>query len=327
MSNIDGLCYRAGNKVIVNPKKEYISDLDSLPIPAWDLLDMKHYEIEQEKWEKFWHNPLGLKLRFRWPILTSRSCPMNCNFCAMHLVHGKKIRFRTAYNCFEEIEYLNNHGINYFSIIDDNFTFDKRRVIELADIIVKKNIKIYIDTPNGISMKFFDKEVLEALKAMGLLRIYFAPESGSDYIRNEIIGKRLSKEKIFEVSELVRNEKDIFIRAFFIIGMPQETIETLEDTYDMIKALYIDDASIHYAIPFPGTRLYDEVISENLLIIPERDALFAENYQLSSDVPFIKPYNLQIEELIAFRKKVGALFAQRYESLGISRKYPIHHLL
>lgn len=328
LSEVDGLCYRSGNKVIVNPKKELISNLDSLPIPAWDLLDIKNYEIEQEKWEQFWHNPLDLKLRYRWPIYTSRGCPMNCNFCAMHLIHGRKIRLRSADNCSEEMEYLyNEYGINYFSIIDDNFTFNRRRVMELANNIVKKNMKIYIDTPNGISMNHFCKERLEALKAMGLLRIFFAIESGSDYIRNEIIGKRLSKEKIFEISELMRNEKDIFIRVFFIAGMPQETIETLEETYNMIKALYIDDVSIHYAIPIPGIRLYDEVIREKLLTIPEQDILFAENYQQSTDVPFIRPYNLQIEELITFKKRVEALFAQRYENLKISRKYPIHHLL
>lgn len=327
-SDVMGLCYRSGKKVIVNPKEDFISNLDNIPIPAWDLLDLKHYEIEQDKWEKFWHNPLNLKLQYRWPILTSRSCPVKCNFCAMSLVHGKKIRYRSAENCYQEIYYLyKNYGINYFSIIDDNFTVNKRRVIELSKLILKRNLKIYIDTPNGISMNYFNEEVLRAMKDMGLLRIYFAIESGSDYIRNEVMGKNMKKEKISYVSELMRNEKDIYIRAFFIIGMPQETKETLEETYNMIKTLYIDSASIHFAIPFPGTRLYDEVISKDLLTISKGDALIASNYQLSSDVPFIKPYNLEIDELIAFKKRVEELFDKRYENLGIDKKEPIHHLL
>lgn len=328
LSEIDGLCYRDGNKVIVNPKKNYVNNLDTLPIPAWELLDFKNYEIEQEKWELFWHNPLGYNLRYRWPLLTSRSCPMDCNFCAMKLVMGNKIRFRSSNNVFEEMKFLyNKYDINYFSIIDDNFTLKKSRVIELSEKIKKANLKIYIDTPNGVSMKFFDEEILKALKTMGLLRIYFAIESGSDYIRNEVMGKKLSKEQIYYVSDLMRNEKDIFIRAFFIIGLPQETKETLKETYDLIKSIYIDDVSIHYAIPFPGTRLYNEVMGNNLLTIPEKDILFADNYQLSSDVPFIKPYNLEIEELIAFKKKVEKLFNLRYKRLKILRKFPIHHLL
>lgn len=327
-SEIDGLCYRDNGKVIVNPKINFINDLDNYPMPDYDVLDMSLYEIEPDKWEDFWHNPLELNLRYRWPLLTSRSCPMKCNFCAMNLVHGPKIRFRSARKVFEEIEYLyEEFGINYFSIIDDNFTLDKNRVIELAEHITNKNMKIYIDTPNGISMKFFDKEILEALKAMGLLRAYFAIESGSDFIRNEIMGKNLSNEKIYEVSEMMKNEQDIFLRAFFIVGLPQETTDTLEETWKMINNLYLDDVAISFAVPFPGTRLYDEVKKEKLLVIPEKDVLFAENYQLASDTPFIRPHNLGIKELISFKAKVNALYSQRYKNLNMDRKYPIHHLL
>lgn len=328
LSKIDGLCYRYDGQVITNPKRKFIDNLDTIPIPALDILDMNHYEIEQYKWEKYWHNPRNLKLKYRWPILTSRSCPMNCSFCAMKLVHGKKMRVRSVDNCFSEIEYLyNKYGINYFSIIDDNFTTDKQRIIYLANKIKESNMKIYIDTPNGISVKFFDKDILDALKDMGILRIYLAIESGSDYIRNEIMGKSVSKEKITYISELMRKEKDIFVRAFFIIGMPQETKETLRETYDIIKSLYIDDVSIHYAVPFPGTRLYEDVVANNLLIDPIKDILFDKNFQLSSDIPFIKPYDLEIEELISFKKKVEELFANRYKKLNIERKYPIHHII
>lgn len=325
---IDGISYRDGKRVIANPKTKFIHDLNSLPFPDWKMLCMEDYEIEQEKWQEYWHNPRGYKLRYRWPFLSSRSCPMSCNFCAMRLMQGTKIRFRSVENCLEEIEQLyNEYGINYFSVIDDNFTVDKRRIIELSDRIRKKGLKIYIDTPNGISLKYFDKEVLEALKAMGLLRIFLAVESGSDYMRNEVMKKSLPREKIFEIFELVRNEKDISVRAFFLIGMPQETSLTLQESYDMIKKLYVDDVAIHFATPVPGTRLYEEVIENNLLIASGQDMVYAENFHQATDVPWIKPYNLNVEELIEFRKKVRELINQRYKDLGVEKKFPIHHLL
>ncbi len=328
LSKIDGISYRNGRKVMVNPKSNFIHNLDSLPFPAWDILRMEDYEIEPETWQKYWHNPKRYKLKYRWPLLSSRSCPQQCNFCAVHLLQGKKMRFRTVNNCLEEIEWLyNEYGINYFSIIDDNFTLDKRRIINLADNIRKKNLKIYIDTPNGIALKYFDKEILDALKSMGLLRIFFAIENASDFIRNKIIGKNLSREKIFEASELMRNEKDIFVRAFFIIGLPQETSSTLDESYNMISQLYIDNVSVHFATPVPGTRLYEETIKNKILLNKQQDMIFAENFHQASDIPWIKPYNLEIKELIQFRKKVENLFAQRYFSLNTSRKFPIHHLL
>jgi len=327
LSDIDGICYRDG-RIRVNPKRNFINDLDILPYPAWELLNLQDYEIESEKWERHWHNPKGYSLKYRFPFLSSRSCPMGCNFCAMHLLHGKEIRYRSAENCLKEIEYLyNEYGINYFSIIDDNFSMDKSRVLELASKIRKKNLKIYVDTPNGISIKFFDRDILEALKAMGLLRISFAVESGSDYIRNKVMGKKLPREKIFEVFELMRKEKDIFVRAFFIIGLPQETSDTLRETYEMINKLYLDNISIHTAVPLPGSRLYDEVIRNKLLLVPDQDILYAENFHQASDKPWIKPYNLDIEELIEFRKKAEDIITQRYASLNRNRKLPIHHLL
>jgi anaerobic magnesium-protoporphyrin IX monomethyl ester cyclase len=328
LSDVDGFSFRDGPAVRVNPKTTFIADLDRLPMPAWDLLDLADYEIEPDKWERFWHNPRGLALKYRWPILTSRSCPWKCNFCGMHLVHGRNIRFRSAQNVYAEMKALyDGHGVNYFALIDDNFTASKKRVLELADLVVKGGLRIYIDTPNGISMNHFDRDILEAMKAMGLLRIYFAIESGSEYIRNTVIGKKLPTRRIREISDLMRGEKDIMVRAFFIAGMPQETAETLEESYQLMKSIAIDEASVHFATPIPGTRLYEEAHRDKLFLMPETDILFAENYQQASDEPLIKPPALSVEELKEFRRRVAALFAGRYAALGTERRFPIHHLV
>jgi radical SAM superfamily enzyme YgiQ (UPF0313 family) len=245
----------------------------------------------------------------------------------MHLVHGKKIRFRSVEHCLEEIELLyHEFGVNYFSIIDDNFTLKKRRILNLADEIAKRDIQMYLDAPSGISMHFFDHDILEALKSIGMVRLFFAIESGSDYMRERVMCKKLSRDKIYEGSELVSNEKNLLVRAFFVIGMPQETEETLMASWEMINKLYIDDVSIHFATPFPGTSLYDEVIKNDLLVVPPQDAFFADEFQQSSERPFIKPYDLGLDELIDFKHKVENLFQGRRQKYGVKKNRSIKHL-
>lgn len=327
LSRVDGLAYRSHSGARVNPKTNYIEDLDKLPLPAWDIIKFEDYAIDDEAWKNFWDNPKGLKLRYRMPLLTSRSCPMQCSFCAMHFVHGKKLRFRSVEHCMKEIEWLyHEYGVNYFSIIDDNFTMNKRRVIDIANQIIQRDLRIYLDAPSGISMHFFDKEVFEALKAAGMQRLFLPVESGSDYIREHVMGKKLSREKIFECSDLMRNEKDLSVRAFFVIGMPQESEETLEASWNLINELFIDDVSIHFATPFPGTALYKEVVENNLLEMPLDDVLFADDFQQSSDRPLIKPYKLKTSELIDFKSRAEDLFEQRRIKYGVKRNRSIKHL-
>ena len=307
------------------PQDKYTQNLDEPPYPAWDRVDLDDYAIDD--WSG-WHNPKKLDLKYRMPILTSRSCPINCSFCSVRLMMGNKTRFRSVEHCMQEIKYLYyEKGVNYFSIIDDNFILDKDRVMRFAEEIASENLDIYIDTPSGICMRFFDKDILDALKTMGLLRLSFPIESGSDYIRETIIKKKLPREKIYECSELVRNEKDILVRAFLVLGMPQETHETMQVTLDMVKELYIDDVTVHLATPFPGTPLYDEVIANDLLIAPLDDVLYMDNFHLCADTPLIKPYKLHPDELVVFKHKVEFLFTLRRKELGVKKNRSIKHLM
>ena len=89
-----------------------------------------------------WHNPKGIPIKTPVPIITSRSCPKMCNFCSMHFVHGKKIRYRSPENVVEEMKmYINSYGLSYFNITDDNLTINKKRLIRLMDLIIKENFK------------------------------------------------------------------------------------------------------------------------------------------------------------------------------------------
>jgi len=194
--------------------------------------------------------------------------------------------------------------------MDDNFTLDKSYVLQVCDLIIKKNLNIQFDTPNGIATYSLDEEVIDALVSAGLIRVSLGIESGSDYIRNKVIGKRLSMEKIYEVVKITKKYKELYVRAFFIMGMPEETRKTLMETYEMIEAIDIDRPMVHNIIPYPGTKLFRQVVRDGLFasdIDIENIWKFDKFYFNENKQFFLKPYDLELEELQEFREKFDNL--------------------
>ena len=309
-SQIDGIAYRSGQRAVINQKKSYIADLDSLPFPAYDLVSLQDYHVDTSQW----HNPRGLPINTSVPIISSRSCPHRCPFCSMHMAMGPKWRTRSAANVVDEIEYIyRTFGHQHFSFMDDNFSLSKRRTIDICEDIVKRNMLIQFETPNGLSVNTLDKDVLDAMVAAGLTRISLAIESGSDFIRNSVMKKNLSRQKILDVVILAKSYSQLFVKAFFVIGAPEETEETLKDTYAMIKEINVDKIHLMNMVPFPSTRVYEQAVRDNLLIDlnPEdfycSDALYVVNYATF----FIKPYALTLEALHTFRTRCEKMIAEQ----------------
>ncbi|UCG54863.1 MAG: radical SAM protein [Dehalococcoidia bacterium] len=305
-NKIDGIAYRSNGEIIVNQKISFIENLDELPFPAYDLINLEDYYHDTSHW----HNPKNLPINASIPIISSRSCPNRCNFCSMFMVMGPRWRYRSPENVVDEIEYLyNKYNHQHFSFMDDNITLNKARTLEMCNQIVKRRLNIQFEIPNGLSIRTLDKDVLDALISAGLVRVALGIESGSDYIRNEIIGKRLSREKIFEVVRLTKEYKQLYVKAFFIIGMPEDTRETLMDTYNMIKEIDIDMPQVFNLLPFPGTKVFEQALKDNLLI--DIDNLWKKDvfYGSGNKQFFVKPYELEVEDLQEFRDKFDNLIA------------------
>lgn len=307
---IDGFAYRKNGEVFINPKTHYIEDLDSIPFPAYELINLQHYYVDTSDW----HNPKNLPINTSIPIITSRSCPNRCNFCSMFMVMGPRWRARSPQNVVNEIEYLyKKYNHRHFSFMDDNLTFKKTHIMGICSQIIKRKLDIQFETPNGISINTLDEEVLDAMVEAGMVRVCLAIESGSDFMRNKIIKKRLSREKILETVRITRKYKHLYVKAFFIIGMPEETPETLNDTYEMIKEVKADRIYLQSAVPFPGTKIFEQALRDNLFVdldpkdFYKSDALYGTNYERF----FIKPYSMDLVQLHAFRAKCNALIAQQ----------------
>lgn len=306
LETIPAIAFRRGDQLQINKRKSYIDNLDDLPFPAYHLIDFKDYYVDTQGW----HNPKNLNFNLEIPLITSRSCPHDCNFCAASKIMGRGWRPRSAGNVVNEIELLyNRYNQRHFAFMDDNLTFSKKRILEICNLILKRGLNIQFETHNGVSINTLDAEVIEALAAAGLTRIALPIESGSDFIRNTIMRKKLSRSKIFDTVNLLRQYKQIFIRTFFIIGLPEETQQTLQDTYEMIEELNVDKVHLTNIVPFPGTEVYQTAQKDNLFvnINPSEFYLSDALYQTNYDHFSIKPYNLSIEELKQFRKRCDEL--------------------
>jgi radical SAM superfamily enzyme YgiQ (UPF0313 family) len=228
----------------------------------------------------------------------------------MFEVMGTKWRARSADKVVDEIEYIyNNLGQKHFSFMDDNVTFNKSRMMDICNQIKNRGLDIEFETPNGISVKTLDEELLDTMVSAGFVRTYFAIESGSEYIRNKVMKKYLSDEKIYEVVELTKKYPQLDVNAFFIIGLPEETKETLEDTYNMIKKINFKKTLVKNIVPYPGTPLYEQVMRDNLLINTSPSDMYkAEGMYLTHcDLVNVQPYNLDLEYLLNFKKRCAKM--------------------
>ena len=212
-SSIDGLAYRQGETVFVNPKTTYIENLDELPFPARHLLSMdKYFNIKR---------PAGaVRFSRHTPLITSRGCPARCIFCSIHSVWGRRFRARSPENVLEEIRQIKEeYGIKELHFWDDNLTFKKDRAKSIFGMMIEENIDVVWTTPNGIAAYAIDDELVDLMKKSGCYRVYLAVESGDEYVLHKIIRKPLKLERVKPLTKKLM-DVGLYADAFFVAGKP-----------------------------------------------------------------------------------------------------------
>ena len=256
--HIDGLCFKKNGNLIINPKQQYISKLDELPFPARHLFSMDKY-INSKKIHGF-----QLKRTPYTTMITSRGCPNRCVFCAIHSIWGRKWRSRNPIKVVDEIEYLvKEYGIREIHFEDDNISLSKTRMSKICDEICNRKLDISWATPNGISVNTLDRDLIAKMKKSGCYRLFLAIESGNQFVLDHIIKKGLSLEKVKAVNSILK-EFDIEVNGCFVIGLPGETKEHIQDTIDFAKRLDLDTVGFSIATPYPGSELYD-ICKDNIV--------------------------------------------------------------
>jgi len=252
--DLPGVFYRDQNRNLTPAlPSRFISDLDSLHFPAYELIPLK----------KAWRKRVPYA-----NILATRGCPHNCNFCSIHFTMGTSIRRRSIQNIIDEITLLHRkYGVKEIFFEDDNLTSNINWAKQLFYSISQLHLDIEIGVRNGIRADKIDKELLELMKEAGCSRVSFAPESGSQRTLDNIIGKRLKLENVEEAVVLARSV-GLMITCFFVIGLPGETKKDFQETIAFarkLRRLGCDSIDINCATPYPGTRLYSECMSKGYI--------------------------------------------------------------
>ena len=313
LSEIKGFAFRDELGVHINEKRE-LEDFAELPIPAWDLIDLAEYEKPRPEF----YSPKGHDIKNIIPIISTRGCPYRCTFCDLHLIQGRKMRRRGPELFVDELEYLHKErGMNYFAFQDDNLVRDRRHIIAVCKEIVKRRLDIEFETASGLHINSLTEEVIDHMVAAGMTYAAISIEHGNAYMRNEVMQKFTDEETIYKAVENIRRHK-VLIRANWIMGYPEETNETLQDTYDMIEALKVDRAAVLKLIPYPGTPVFDQCIKDKLFVedIDEKN-MWLNPLQPHQDDFVIKPYNMSLYELSEWRSKFALL---RNKYFGYSQR-------
>src|SRR3990172_610260 len=253
--NSNGIAFINENGVPVkNQPREHIKNLDLIPFPARHMIDLEKY-IKINKSQ-------GGQKRYRYTtVITSRGCPNDCIFCSVKVVWGRGWRARSPENVVEELEELKNkYKINEIHFEDDNISLNKKRMNRLCDLIIEKDLDMTWTTPNGIAVHTLDKELLIKMKKSGCHQLNFGIESGNEFILSSVIRKNLRLAKAREVIAWTK-EAGIWAHGFFVIGFPGETHKMIQDTLNFANTSNLDSAFFTIATPYPGTELFDILVS------------------------------------------------------------------
>lgn len=243
-----GIAFRnEEGKIIRNQPRPPIMDLDSLPYPAWDMIDIPIYTRYGDMNDYL----------MAWPymfLFSSRACPYACYYC--HQIFGKKYRARSVESTLEEIRRLTrDHGVKEIHIIDDIFNIDLDRAKNICRGIIREGIKVSIAFPNGLRGDLLDAELIELLAKAGCYSITFAVETASSRLQKKI-HKYADLDKLnWAISKAY--DEGIIPMGFYMLGFPTETREEMEETIrfacrsKMLKAVFFS------VVPFPRTKLYE----------------------------------------------------------------------
>jgi len=253
---VKGIIYKENKRLIATAPREQIKDLDTVPFPAYHLINIEKYVNNQ-----YVHAFFRAEKRIA-QIFTSRGCPFQCIYC--HKIFGKMIRYRSPENIVAEIKLLyGKYNIKEIQILDDSFNIDMNRAKKIMDLIIESGMKIKFSFPNGIRADFVDEELLDKMKKAGVYSVCFGVESG-DFEIQKFIKKNLNLEKVKKTIELTA-KKGILTTGYFMLGFLDETEEQMLRTIEFAKNSKLHMATFFKVTPYPNTELYNKAIERGFI--------------------------------------------------------------
>ena len=293
ISGIPGTAYRVDGKIEWGLPGELISDLDSIPFPAWDLVDIKKYA----RMGRAGNTRRGKYM----PIFTSRGCPYLCCYC--HNVFGKGFNYRSAENVVEEIKQIvDTFGITDIEIFDDAFNINHDRAKSICNMLLELDLGLSLAFPNGVRADHLDRELVNLLARAGTTNLAVGVETASPELQ-KAIGKNLNLESAKKAITLA-DKAGIVTSGYFMLGFPDETGEQMQETIAFAESTDLYFASFFIVTPYPGTPLWVQTMSTvDSSVIKFSDYNYLSGYFNLSEVSGNELRRLQKEAYRRFYSK------------------------
>jgi anaerobic magnesium-protoporphyrin IX monomethyl ester cyclase len=315
IEDVQGIAHRIDEKVVLNSPRPFNENLDELPYPAYHLVDMEQYlDPKRIEYRSFQKRALSM--------ITSRGCPFNCSFCSVHLHMGKTFRAHSVDYVVDHIEHVvKKYRVKTIYFEDDNLTFNIERFEAICDKIIEKDIKFQWETPNGVRADYLTLDLLKKMKKSGCQSVFVGIESGDQSVLDNIIGKSLKLKNVIKFAEMCK-KIGLKTGAFYVIGFPGETKESMKNTVDfalMLKRKFDVGMHLMFATPSYGTRLYEECKTNDYFRVTLTPRAFAEVRQ-NWGMPLIETENFTAMDV----KEIATEAMKAYRKLSIINyiKYP-----
>ncbi|HXW66659.1 MAG TPA: radical SAM protein [Thermoplasmata archaeon] len=244
-SGIAGLAVRREGRLVRGPARPFLPDLDALPLPAWDLVDMEAYLGR-------WQRSSGER---RAAVLTSRGCPFDCSWCSKP-TFGRTFRQQSPERVVAELRALQErYRVDYVRFCDDVFGISRPWIDRLLHLLEEERLHLAWECLARVDL--LKPDLLHRMRAAGLARVYVGVESGSQKML-DLMNRGTRLAQVERTAEALRREG---IRQFWflMLGYPGETLEDIEATLRLFRRFSPEEYSVSIAVPVPGTRFHDAV--------------------------------------------------------------------
>lgn len=296
LAGVAGIAFRDGGGIRVTDRRMYIKDLDTLPMPAWDLLPELKSHYKAPAWTLNFE-PSGL-------LILTRGCTANCIYCDRG-AFGSAVRAHSADYAMRLIRNLyHDHGIKVFRILDDNFMLNRARLSALCNAIIKEGLDIQWTC--FARADHVTEDMLALMHSAGCRQMSFGIETGSQEL-HDLEKKNISLATI-ERGVRWAKKAGIMTVGFTMIGHPGETPATARQTIEFCKTLDLDDFKMVHLTPYPGTQIYKEIDKYGTL-----DGDFRKMNAYTR--PCFVPFTMTQQELVDWRKRAYRMFYLRPKAI------------